>query len=148
MSGSEQIGLNAQFEDGTVNFLGIPDVTAGLAWIGDIGIDLIHRRVGYLTSWLLGCLAGLKHGNGTPMVRLYGPPDGEARGGTVAFNFLDARGAVVDERAVVRRERGRHLAAGRLFLQPGGRGAGVRADPAGRARGLARVRPARPADGG
>src|SRR5580693_10703489 len=30
------------FEDGTVNFLGIPDVTAGLAWIADIGIDLIH----------------------------------------------------------------------------------------------------------
>src|SRR5580693_2803840 len=90
------------FEDGTVNFLGIPDVAAGLAWIGDIGIDLIHRRVGYLTGWLLGCLAGLKHGNGAPMVRLYGPPDGEARGGTVAFNFLDARGAVVDEREVVR----------------------------------------------
>jgi selenocysteine lyase/cysteine desulfurase len=90
------------FEDGTLNFLSIPDVATGLAWIGDIGIDLIHRRVGYLTSWLLGGLAGLKHGNGAPMVRRYGPPDGEARGGTVAFNFLDARGAVVDERAVVR----------------------------------------------
>ena len=97
-----RLAMTIAFEDGTVNFLGIPDVTAGLAWIGDIGIDLIHRRVGYLASWLLGCLAGLKHGNGAPMVRLYGPPDGEARGGTVAFNFLDARGAVVDERAVVR----------------------------------------------
>ena len=108
------------FEDGTVNFLGIPDVTAGLAWIGDIGIDLIHRRVGYLTSWLLGCLAGLKHGNGAPMVRLYGPPDGEARGGTVAFNFLDARGAVVDERAVVRdaSAAGISLRAG-CFCNPG-----------------------------
>jgi selenocysteine lyase/cysteine desulfurase len=90
------------FEDGTLNFLGIPDVTTGLAWISDIGIDLIHRRVGYLTSWLLHGLAGLKHDNGAPMVRLYGPPDGAARGGAVAFNFLDARGAVVDERAVAR----------------------------------------------
>jgi selenocysteine lyase/cysteine desulfurase len=36
------------------------------------------------------------------MVRLYGPPDGRARGGTVAFNLLDPRGAVVDERAVAR----------------------------------------------
>jgi selenocysteine lyase/cysteine desulfurase len=77
------------FEDGTLNFLAIPDVTTGLARISDIGIDLIHRRVGYLTGWLLDCLAGLKHGNGAPMVRLYGPPDVRARGGTVAFNFLD-----------------------------------------------------------
>jgi selenocysteine lyase/cysteine desulfurase len=36
------------------------------------------------------------------MVRIYGPPDGAARGGAVAFNFLDAQGAVVDERAVAR----------------------------------------------
>jgi selenocysteine lyase/cysteine desulfurase len=90
------------FEDGTVNFLAIPDVTTGLAWISDIGIDLIHRRVGYLTRWLLDRLAGLKHGDGAPMVRLYGPAGAGARGGTVAFNFLDPRGAVVDERAVAR----------------------------------------------
>lgn len=90
------------FEDGTLNFLAIPDITTGLAWISDIGIDLIHRRVGYLTGWLLDCLAGLKHASGAPMVRLYGPRDGRARGATVAFNFLDPRGAVVDERAVAR----------------------------------------------
>ena len=90
------------FEDGTLSFLAIPDVATGLAWISDIGIDLIHRRVGYLTSWLLDGLAGLKHGNGAPMVRLYGPGPGQARGGTVAFNFLDPAGAVVDERAVAR----------------------------------------------
>ena len=90
------------FEDGTLSFLAIPDVATGLAWISDIGIDLIHRRVGYLTSWLLKGLAGLKHGNGAPMVCLYGPGPGRARGGTVAFNFLDPSGAVVDERAVAR----------------------------------------------
>jgi selenocysteine lyase/cysteine desulfurase len=90
------------FEDGTLNFLAIPDLTTGLAWISDIGIDLVHRRVGYLTRWLLARLAGLKHSDGTPLVRLYGPVNGEARGGTVAFNFLDPRGAVVDERAVAR----------------------------------------------
>jgi selenocysteine lyase/cysteine desulfurase len=90
------------FEDGTVNYLAIPDVTTGLEWISDIGIDLIHRRVGYLTSWLLDRLTGLKHANGTPMVRVYGPRGNRARGGTVAFNFLDARGTVVDERAVAR----------------------------------------------
>jgi selenocysteine lyase/cysteine desulfurase len=90
------------FEDGTLNFLGIPDVTTGLAWISGIGIDLIHRRVSYLTSWLLDGLTHLKHGNGAPMVRVYGPVDGPARGGTVAFNFTDDQGAVVDERVVAR----------------------------------------------
>ncbi len=90
------------FEDGTLNFLAIPDVGTGLAWISDIGIDVIHRRVGYLTQWLLSCLAGLKHRDGAPMVRLYGPAGEHARGGTVAFNFLDPRGAVVDERVVAR----------------------------------------------
>jgi selenocysteine lyase/cysteine desulfurase len=90
------------FEDGTLNFLGIPDVTTGLAWIGAIGIDVIHLRVSCLTSWLLDCLAGLKHGNGAPMTRVYGPRDGRARGGVVAFNFLDPSGMVVDERAVAR----------------------------------------------
>jgi selenocysteine lyase/cysteine desulfurase len=96
------VDSESAFEDGTLNFLAIPDVTTGLAWISDIGIDLIHRRVGCLTSWLLDCLAGLKHGNGAPMTRIYGPRDGRARGGTVAFNFLDPEGRVVDERAVGR----------------------------------------------
>ena len=69
------------FEDGTLNFLGIPDVTTGLDWISGIGIDLIHRRVSYLTSWLLDGLTRLKHSNGAPLVRLYGPADGEAAAG-------------------------------------------------------------------
>jgi selenocysteine lyase/cysteine desulfurase len=47
-------------------------------------------------------LAALKHGNGTPMVRVYGPGPGQSRGGTVTFNFLDPHGAVVDERTVAR----------------------------------------------
>jgi selenocysteine lyase/cysteine desulfurase len=102
------------FEDGTLNFLGIPDVVTGLAWISDIGIDLIHLRVGCLTAWLLDRLAGLKHHNGAPMTRIYGPRAGGARGGAVAFNFLDSRGAVVDERAVAR-----DAAAARISLRTG-----------------------------
>jgi selenocysteine lyase/cysteine desulfurase len=102
------------FEDGTVNFLGIPDVTTGLAWISDIGIDLIHLRVSCLTAWLLDRLAGLTHQNGAPMTRIYGPRDGRARGGTVALNFLDSRGAVVDERTVAR-----DAASARISLRTG-----------------------------
>jgi selenocysteine lyase/cysteine desulfurase len=90
------------FEDGTLNFLGIPDVTTGLDWISGIGIDLIHRRVMCLTGRLLDGLAGLKHSNGAPMTCVYGPRELVGRGATVAFNFLDEHGAVVDERAVAR----------------------------------------------
>jgi selenocysteine lyase/cysteine desulfurase len=90
------------FEDGTLNYLSIPDVTTGLDWIDAIGTDLIQRRVSMLTGWLLKSLGRLKHGNGAPLVRLYGPADLTRRGGTVSFNFLDPAGRVVDERAVTR----------------------------------------------
>ena len=92
----------AWFEDGTVSFLQIPDVESGLAWVGGIGMDLIHQRVTCLTGWLLGRLAALRHGNGEPMARIYGPAGTRDRGGTVAFNLLDPGGRVVDERAVAR----------------------------------------------
>jgi selenocysteine lyase/cysteine desulfurase len=90
------------FDDGTLNFLSIPDVTTGLDWIGAVGTDLIHRRVSMLTGWLLDHLARLKHGNGAPLVRLYGPAGTDRRGGTVALNFLDPDGRLIDERAVAR----------------------------------------------
>jgi selenocysteine lyase/cysteine desulfurase len=92
----------AGFEDGTVNFLAIPDVEFGLRWLRGIGLDLIGQRVRYLTGWLLDRLSLLTHSNGNPMVRIYGPRDTVARGGTVALNFLDPSGAVLDERLVER----------------------------------------------
>ena len=90
------------FEDGTLNFHAIPDVTVGLAWVEGIGIDVIHERVACLTGWLLERLLGLRHWDGSPMVRVYGPPDGDRRGGTVALNLLNADGEIIDERAVAR----------------------------------------------
>ena len=53
-----------------------------------------------LTGWLIDRLAALRHGNGEPMARIYGPASTRDRGGTVAFNLLDPGGRVVDERAV------------------------------------------------
>jgi selenocysteine lyase/cysteine desulfurase len=98
----QMLAGEAGFEDGTVNFLSIPDVTVGLNWISGVGIDLIHQRVGILTSWLLDCLGRMRHSSGAPVVRVYGPTTGIARGGTVALNFLDPDGQVIDERAVSR----------------------------------------------
>ena len=38
----------------------------------------------------------LRHPDGAPLVRLYGPTDDVDRGGTVAFNLLDRAGGIVD----------------------------------------------------
>jgi selenocysteine lyase/cysteine desulfurase len=90
------------FEDGTLNFLSIPDVEFGLRWLDSIGVDLVHTRVGLLTAWLLDRLTALRHRTGEPLVRVYGPATSEGRGATVTFNVLRPDGAPVDERLVAR----------------------------------------------
>jgi molybdenum cofactor sulfurtransferase len=86
----------ASFEDGTVDYLGIPAVTLGLEYVAGVGVDVIHDRVMTLTSWLLVQMDGLRHGNGSPLVRVFGPRDVTSRGGTVAFYVLDQEGGVFD----------------------------------------------------
>ncbi|EEY21360.1 molybdenum cofactor sulfurase [Verticillium alfalfae VaMs.102] len=95
----QQVG-EAGYEDGTVNFLSIPDVAFGLNWVTGIGMDLIQLRVRCLTGWFLDRLLAMRHSDGLSMVRLYGPDVLEARGGTICFNFVDAAGSVVDDRLV------------------------------------------------
>lgn len=102
------------FEDGTLNFLAIPDVMAGLDWVQGIGIDVINQRVTCLTGWLLDRLRALRHENGAPLVRVYGPSRTGGRGATVALNILTPDGNVVDERAV-----GRDAAARNISLRTG-----------------------------
>ena len=90
----------AGFEDGTLNYLGIPAVEIGLQHLQRLGIDRIHTRVQCLTDWLVTQLLALQHGNGRPMVRLYGPANMVQRGGTVTMNFYDPEGHLVDYRRV------------------------------------------------
>ena len=121
----------AGFEDGTVNYLSIPDVAAGLEWIAGVGPELITLRVSILTNWLLDSLSGLKHGNGVPMARIHGPAGGAARGAIVAFSLLDPDGRPVDERLVSRDAAAAGISlrtgcfsnpgAGEAALEPGGR---------------------------
>ncbi len=84
------------FEDGTLNYLTLPAVESGLRYIVEIGLDTIHSRVMCLTGWLLDELAALRHGNGAPLVRVYGPLNTHLRGGTVTFNLYDPEGHFVD----------------------------------------------------
>jgi molybdenum cofactor sulfurtransferase len=90
------------FEDGTVNYLTLPAVEQGLAYVERVGIDAVHTRVACLTGWLLDELLALRHANGKPVVEIYGPQTTERRGGTIAFNFLQPDGTWVDERVVDR----------------------------------------------
>jgi molybdenum cofactor sulfurtransferase len=86
----------AGFEDGTVNYLMLPAVEIGLRYLEAIGIETIHERARCLTGWLLEHLLALRHSNGQPVVRIYGPITTEKRGGTIAFNFCDSSGAILD----------------------------------------------------
>jgi selenocysteine lyase/cysteine desulfurase len=90
----------AGFEDGTLNFLSIPAVEIGLRHLATVGIDRIHARVQSLAGWLLRELVALRHSNGKPMVRVYGPVTTVARGATVTLNFYDPEGHLVDYRRV------------------------------------------------
>jgi len=84
----------AGFEDGTVNYLNIPAIEIGLKWLESIGLDQIHTRVMCLTGWLIDQLLALHHSNGRPLIRLYGSPTTDRRGGTIQVNFFDREGAL------------------------------------------------------
>ena len=55
----------------------------------------VHRRAQWLTRRLLERMTALRHRDGAPLLRLYGPPDDVDRGVTVPFNVLDPDGQVV-----------------------------------------------------
>ena len=91
------------FEDGTINYLNLPVIEIGFKYLDKIGIDIIHKHVICLTSWLLDNLLAMRHSNGTSLVQVYGPHDCHMRGGTIALNFLNPDGSIVDERIVEQR---------------------------------------------
>ena len=90
----------AGFEDGTCNYLSIPAVAIGLRHLERMTIDAVHTRVRCLTGWLLEQLLALRHANGRPMVRIYGPATTEMRGGSVTMNFYDPDGHLLDYRRI------------------------------------------------
>lgn len=110
----------AAFEDGTLNYAILPAVDHGLDFLEEVGIDTVHRRVSCLTGWLIRSLLSLRHASGEPLVMLYGPPDIEGRGGTVALNFRDGAGRVIDHEQIERlaNRRGISLRTG-CFCNPG-----------------------------
>lgn len=108
------------FEDGTPDFLAIAAVPAGLAFLSDIGFDRIATHVTQLTQQLLHGLVALRHADGRPKIRMYGPPCIHERGATIAFNVLDATGATVHYERVVRAAAANGISVrGGCFCNPG-----------------------------
>jgi selenocysteine lyase/cysteine desulfurase len=110
----------AGFEDGTLNYLSIPAVEIGLRHLARFGIEAIHTRVRCLTGWLLDELLALRHSNGRPMVRIYGPASVAMRGGTLTMNLYDPEGHLVDYRRVEELANERHISLRTgCFCNPG-----------------------------
>ncbi len=91
------------FEDGTLNYTSFPAIEIGLDFIDSIGLETIHTRVECLTAWLIENMLEIRHGNGSPVVRLYGPTDMKLRGGTVTINVYDPEGEWIDHLIVEQR---------------------------------------------
>ena len=107
-------------EDGTPSFLAAPAVTAGLAWMEEVGMERLSAHVASLTRVLLHSLWALRHPCGAPLVAVHGPLGMEARGGTVALNLLRPDGSVVDYRVVEARAREAGISVrGGCFCNPG-----------------------------
>ena len=112
---------HAGFEDGTVDYLGIPAVEIGLRHVERVGIDLISRRVEALGTWLLAGLSRVRHADGAPR----GPclrPGGVGRPRCHDRVELPAPRRPRGRRAIRRHARRgpRHLGPDRMLLQPGG----------------------------
>ena len=109
------------FEDGTLDYLNIPAVEIGLDHLEKVGLDKVHERCRMLTAWLLGQLTSLRHANGRSLVRVYGPPTVEHRGGAVTMNFYDPEDRIIDHLEIERAaaEKNISLRTG-CFCNPGG----------------------------
>ena len=110
----------AAFEDGTPDFLSLAALDSGFRLLDEAGMERIGRHVSELTRRFLDGLRQLRHADGTPLARVYGPPGVTDRGGTVTFNLCDRRGrpiafGIVEERA---RHAGVALRGG-CFCNPG-----------------------------
>jgi len=117
------------FEDGTPDFLGVAALAPGFALLDEVGMPRLAAHVERLTRYLLDELAALRHANGAPLVRCYGPQGTRSalgpqahhdRGGTVTFNLCDARGEPIPYTAVEARARNSGVALrGGCFCNPG-----------------------------
>lgn len=108
------------FEDGTPSFLAATALPQGFELLAEVGMERLQRRVAQLTALLLDQLAALRHRDGSRAVIVHGPRTRAARGGCVAFNVRDRRGAIVPYEHVEARARSARVSLrGGCFCNPG-----------------------------
>ena len=108
------------FEDGTVNYLNIPAISIGLKHIQNVGIEKIQKHVSDLGTWLLEQMMSLKHSNGAPLIKLYGPCTMKDRGATFTMNFYDADDHLIDHHIVEKKANGANISLRTgCFCNPG-----------------------------
>jgi selenocysteine lyase/cysteine desulfurase len=108
------------FEDGTQNFLGIAALAAGFALLEEVDMTRLSAHVARLASKFLAELTALRHTNGAPVARLYGPRDMRTRGGTIAFNVCDRDGNAIPYSDVEMKATRANIAVrGGCFCNPG-----------------------------
>lgn len=108
------------FEDGTPDFLNIAALAEGFDFLGEVGMDRVHDHVMRLTSRLLDGLDTIRHRDGAPAVRIYGPASTDTRGGTIAFNLLAPNGAAIPYSIIEGAARSAGVAIrGGCFCNPG-----------------------------
>ncbi|HTA66187.1 MAG TPA: aminotransferase class V-fold PLP-dependent enzyme [Xanthomonadaceae bacterium] len=108
------------FEDGTPNFLDLAAVESGFDFISHMPRPALRAHIQDHVQHFLKSAAALRHRNGAPRVRPYGPHGMEQRGGIVAFNVLRNDGCVVPYERVesLAREHGVAIRGG-CFCNPG-----------------------------
>jgi selenocysteine lyase/cysteine desulfurase len=86
------------FQDGTMPYSVLPAITIGLEHLARVDQDALARRISALTRWTIAQLANVTTPSGERMVKIYGPENGESRGGTLAINMFDRHGRWVPHR--------------------------------------------------
>lgn len=118
------------FEDGTPDFLAIAALDAGFDLLDDAGMPRLTAHVAELACDFVDGLRALRHANGTPLVRIYGPRDRSECGGAVAFNVCDRTGTPISYSLVETRARRANVSLrGGCFCNPGASEAAFTLDP-------------------
>jgi selenocysteine lyase/cysteine desulfurase len=118
------------FEDGTPDFLSIAALDAGFDLLEEVGMLRLTAHVSQLARDFVDDLRAIRHANGTPVVRIYGPRDRNSCGGAVAFNVCDRSGTPIPYSLVETRARRANVSLrGGCFCNPGASEAAFALDP-------------------
>ncbi len=109
-----------RFEDGTLNYLDIPAIKSGLDYIDSIGMERISGRIHSIIKLFAHRLQQLKHSNGAPLLKIFGPEDFNKRGGNMIMSFYDPEGNTFSTELIEEKASRQHISIRTgCFCNPG-----------------------------